>query len=211
MSPPSLHVHYRHFNATTGQSATEADFGTFLPCSSLSAFPLAFRLLLPTFHQRACITVLPPLCRMPQCHRQVIALLVARTVRLWLLTWLENRINDTSSNGSLHAPFLAMAMTEQAHHCSSGLTKTFTCVQLSNTYLSATLTTATFPTAAACRGFDASACTPTPRDLLSSHWQLRLHFIWKGSQPFIYRCAPRGTRTGTLVHSLGAMDLSLWF
>ena len=105
--------------------------------------------------------------------------------------------------------FLAMAMTEQAHHCSSGLTKTFTCVQLSNTYLSATLTTAAFPTAAACRGFDASACTPTPRDLLSSHWQLRLHFIWKGSQPFIYRCAPRGTRTGTLVHSLGAMDLSL--
>ena len=105
--------------------------------------------------------------------------------------------------------FLAMAMTEQAHHCSSGLTKTFTCVQLSNTYLSATLTTAAFPTAAACRGFDASACTPTPRDLLSSHWQLWLHFIWKGSQPFIYRCAPRGTRTGTLVHSLGAMDLSL--
>ena len=93
--------------------------------------------------------------------------------------------------------FLAMAMTEQAHHCSSGLTKTFTCVQLSNTYLSATLTTATFPTAAACRGFDAGACTPTPRDLLSSHWQLRLHFIWKGSQPFIYRCAPRGTRTVT--------------
>ena len=88
-----------------------------------------------------------------------------------------------------------MAMTEQAHHCSSGLTKTFTCVQLSNTYLSATLTTATFPTAAACRGFDACACTPTPRDLHSSHWQLRLHFIWKGSQPFIYRCAPRGTRT----------------
>ena len=72
VSPPSLHVHYRHFNATTGQSATEADFGTFLPCSSLSAFPLAFRLLLPTFHQRACITVLPPLWRMPQCHRQVI-------------------------------------------------------------------------------------------------------------------------------------------
>ena len=31
----------------------------------------------------------------------------------------------------------------------------------------------------------------------------------EGSQPFIYRCAPRGTRTGTLVHSLGAMDLSL--
>ena len=87
-------------------------------------------------------------------------------------------------------------MTEQAHHCSSGLTKTFTCVQLSNTYRSATLTTATFPTAAACRGFDASAYTPTPRDLLSSHWQLRLHFIWKGSQPFIYRCAPHGTRTG---------------
>ncbi|WP_253249594.1 DUF2442 domain-containing protein [Prevotella sp. P2-180] len=29
MSPPSLHVHYRHFNATTGQSATEADFGRF--------------------------------------------------------------------------------------------------------------------------------------------------------------------------------------
>ena len=81
VSPPSLHVHYRHFNATTGQSATEEDFGTFLPCSSLSAFPLTFRLLLPTFHQRACITVLPPLCRMPQCHRQVIALLVARTVR----------------------------------------------------------------------------------------------------------------------------------
>ena len=70
-------------------------------------------------------------------------------------------------------------------------------VQLSNTYLSATLTTATFPTEAACRGFDASACTPTPRDLLSYHWQLRLHFIWKGSQPFIYRCAPRGTRTGS--------------
>ena len=70
-------------------------------------------------------------------------------------------------------------------------------VQLSNTYHSATLTTATFPTAAACRGFDDSACTPTPRDLLSSHWQLRLHFIWKGSQPFIYNiCAPRGTRTG---------------
>ena len=22
-------------------------------------------------------------------------------------------------------------------------------------------------------------------------------FIWKGSQPFIYRCAPRGTRTGS--------------
>ena len=79
--------------------------------------------------------------------------------------------------------FLAMAMTEQAHHCSSGLTKTFTCVQLSNTYLSATLTTATFPTAAACRGFDASACTPTPRDLLSSHWQLRLHLIWKVANP----------------------------
>ena len=53
----------------------------YLPCSSLSAFPLAFRLLLPTFRQRARITVLPPLCRMPQCHRQVIALLVARTVR----------------------------------------------------------------------------------------------------------------------------------
>ena len=35
-------------------------------------FPLAFRLLLPTFRQRARITVLPPLCRMPQCHRQVI-------------------------------------------------------------------------------------------------------------------------------------------
>ena len=79
--------------------------------------------------------------------------------------------------------FLAMAMTEQAHHCSSGLTKTFTCVQLSNTYRSATLTTATFPTAAACRGFDASACTPTPRDLLSSHWQLRLHLIWKVANP----------------------------
>ena len=87
-------------------------------------------------------------------------------------------------------------MTEQAHHCSSGLTKTFTCVQLSNTYLSATLTTAAFPTAAACRGFDASACTPTPRDLLSSHWQLRLHLIWKVANP-LYRCAPRGTRTGT--------------
>ena len=79
--------------------------------------------------------------------------------------------------------------------CPFGLTKTFTCVQLSNTYLSATLTTATFPTAAACRGFDASACTPTPRDLLSSHWHLRLHFIWKGSQLFIYRCEPSGTRT----------------
>ena len=88
-----------------------------------------------------------------------------------------------------------------------GLTKTFTCVQLSNTYLSATLTTATFPTAAACRGFDASACTPTPRDLLSSHWQLRLHLIWKVANP-LYRCAPRGTRTGTLVHSLGSMNLS---
>ena len=79
--------------------------------------------------------------------------------------------------------FLAMAMTEQAHHCSSGLTKTFTCVQLSNTNLSATLTTATFPTAAACRGFDACACTPTPRDLLSFHWQLRLHLIWKVANP----------------------------
>ena len=79
--------------------------------------------------------------------------------------------------------FLAMAMTEQAHHCSSGLTKTFTCVQLSDTYLSATLTTATFPTAATCRGFDVSACTPTPRDLLSSHWQLRLHLIWKVANP----------------------------
>ena len=67
--------------------------------------------------------------------------------------------------------------------CPFGLTKTFTCVQLSNTYLSATLTTATFPTAAACRGFDASACTPTPRDLLSSHWQLRLHLIWKVANP----------------------------
>ena len=157
MSPPSLLVHYRHFNATTGQSATKADFGTFLPCSSLSAFPLTFRLLLPTFHQRACITVLPPLCRMPQCHRQVIALLVARTVRHWLLTWLE-----------------------------TGLT---------------------FPTAAACRGFDASACTPTPRDLLSSHWQLRLHLIWKVANPL----SPRGTRTGTLVHSFGSMNLSLRF
>ena len=81
VSPPSLHAHYRHFSTTTGQSATEEDFGTFLPCSSLSAFPLTFRLLLPTFRQQACITVLPPLCRMPQCHRQVIALLVARTVR----------------------------------------------------------------------------------------------------------------------------------
>ena len=102
----------------------------------LTFFPLsfiAFRLLLPTFHQRACITVLPPLCRMPQCHRQVIALLVARTVRHWLLTWLE-----------------------------SGLT---------------------FPTVTACRGFDACACTPTPRDLLSSHWQLRLHLIWKVASP----------------------------
>ena len=64
-----------------------------------------------------------------------------------------------------------------------GLTKTFTCVQLSNTYLSATLTTATFPTAATCRGFDVSACTPTPRDLLSSHWQLRLHLIRKVANP----------------------------
>ena len=59
----------------------------------------------------------------------------------------------------------------------------YTCVQLSNTYLSATLTTATFPTAAACRGFYASACTPAPRDLLSSHWQLRLHLIWKVANP----------------------------
>ena len=59
----------------------------------------------------------------------------------------------------------------------------YTCVQLSNTYLSATLTTATFQTAAACRGFDACACTPTPRDLLSSHWQLRLHLIWKVANP----------------------------
>ena len=81
VSPPSLHVHYRHFNTTTGQSATEADFGTFLSCSLLSAFPLAFRILLPMFRQRACITVLSPLCRMPQCYREVIALLVARTVR----------------------------------------------------------------------------------------------------------------------------------
>ena len=39
------------------------------------------------------------------------------------------------------------------------------------------------PTAAACRGFDASACTPTPRDLLSSHRQLRLHLIWKVANP----------------------------
>ena len=30
----------------------------------------------------------------------------------------------------------------------------------------------------------------------------------EGSQPFIYRCAPRGTRTGTLVHFLGSMNLS---
>ena len=97
------------------------------------------------------------------------------------MTW--TKINDTSSNGSFHAPFLAIAMTEQAHHCSSGLTKTLTCVQLSNTYRSATLTIATFPTAAACRGFDASACTPTPRDLLSSHWQLRLHCKWKVASP----------------------------
>ena len=59
----------------------------------------------------------------------------------------------------------------------------YTCVQLSNTHLSATLTTATFPTAAACREFDACACTPTPRDLLSSHWQLRLHLIWKVANP----------------------------
>ena len=63
--------------------------------------------------------------------------------------------------------FLAMAMTEQAHHCSSGLTKTFTCVQLSNTYLSATLITAAFTTTAACRWFDSSACTETPRDLIT--------------------------------------------
>ena len=34
-----------------------------------------------------------------------------------------------------------------------------------------------------CRVFDASACTPTPRDLLSSHWQLRLHLIWKVANP----------------------------
>ncbi|MDD5992491.1 MAG: hypothetical protein PUC35_06260, partial [Prevotellaceae bacterium] len=33
------------------------------------------------------------------------------------------------------------------------------------------------------RGFDASACTPTPRDLLSSHRQLRLHLIWKVANP----------------------------
>ena len=45
------------------------------------------------------------------------------------------------------------------------------------------LTTAAFPTAAAYRGFDASACTPTPRDLFSSHWQLRLHLIWKVANP----------------------------
>ena len=38
----SLRAYYRHFYATTGQSATEEDFGTFLPCSSLSAFPLTF-------------------------------------------------------------------------------------------------------------------------------------------------------------------------
>ena len=25
--------------------------------------------------------------------------------------------------------------------------------------------------------------TPTPRDLLSSHWQLRLHLIWKVANP----------------------------
>ena len=40
-----------------------------------------------------------------------------------------------------------------------------------------------FPTTAACRGVDASACTPTPRDLLPSHWQLRLHLIWKVANP----------------------------
>ena len=71
----------------------------YLHCSSLSAFPLAFRLLPPTFHQRACITVLPHLCRMPQCHRQVIALLVARTVRHWLLTWLESRLTTPHRMG----------------------------------------------------------------------------------------------------------------
>ena len=61
------------------------------------------------------------------------------------------------------------------------------------------------PTAAACRGFDACACTPTPRDRLSFHWQLRLHLIWKVANPFIYRCAPRGTRTGTLTLFSGSM------
>ena len=85
----------------------------------------------------------------------------------------------------------------------SPLTRLFTlhslCINITlGSDLSATLTTATFPTAAACRGFDASACTPTPRALLSSHWQLRLHLIWKVAKPFIYRYAPRGTRTGSL-------------
>ena len=28
----------------------------------------------------------------------------------------------------------------------------------------------------------------------------------EGSQPFIYRCAPRGTRTGTLVHKAVSMS-----
>ena len=72
-----------------------------------------------------------------------------RTVRHWLLTWLE-----------------------------SGLTQRFRLQQL------------------------AEGLMPVPAHRhretysISSHWQLRLHLIWKGSQPFIYRCAPRGTRTG---------------
>ena len=49
--------------------------------------------------RRACITVLPPLCRMPQCHRQVIALLVARTVRHRLLTWLETGLTTPHRMG----------------------------------------------------------------------------------------------------------------
>ena len=96
----------------------------------------------------------------------------------------------------------------------SPLTRLFTlnslCIDITlGSDLSATLTTATFPTAAACRGFDASACTPTPRDLLSSHWQLRLHLIWKVANP-LYRCAPRGTRTGSSTLKSEPMYLSPW-
>ena len=40
-----------------------------------------------------CICFFPHI-RMPQCHRQVIALLIARTVRHWLLTWLESGLTQ---------------------------------------------------------------------------------------------------------------------
>lgn len=44
---PSLHAHYKHFNTTTEQSATDMDFGTCQPCLQLSAFPFAFHVCFP--------------------------------------------------------------------------------------------------------------------------------------------------------------------